>query len=196
MADFLPALSDDSDDEDEDELQLYQAVQQGLTLQHQQLQHQQLQHPPVPPSSASASSSSSLPQDLSIDLSMGDGRDSLEPRPTPIRPKVQRRMSTRVPSLNKCGSGDSASAKNTLSPDTLHELLEIMRTFPAPPTVMHDTQNTASNMIYNNKITDTAVKLVSGIGKFSKFLSSGKSSQTAPEVTPSPLHPSYSNPSL
>ena len=122
--------------------------------------------------------------------------DSPAPRPSPIRPTVQRRMSLRVPSLPTNSQCDT-----TVTKEQLEELSRFLKSFPIPPTVSHDAQHTTTNMIYNNKITDTAVKLVSGIGKFGKLFSSTTTSSstlsTAPKLTretsvPSPLHPSYS----
>mmetsp|Transcript_6573 Transcript_6573/g.10742 ORF Transcript_6573/g.10742 Transcript_6573/m.10742 type:complete len:181 (-) Transcript_6573:1221-1763(-) len=170
---FLP-----SDDSDDDDLELYRAIEQGLG-------DQESEH----------ALAMALAQGGIGGEGVSESQDNApESRPAPVRPKVHRRMSTRVPSLTRNVSVDSG--KPSMSQESLDELLEVLRTFPTPPVVVHDAQQTASNIIYNNKITDTAVKLVSGIGKFSKFLSSGKTSQTVPETTPSPLHPSYSNPSL
>jgi hypothetical protein len=105
-------------------------------------------------------------------------------RPTPIniKPKVLRRMSMRVPTLPCIHTTDS---KVKITEATLNELIGIMRAFPTPPTISHDAQHTTSNMIYNNKITDTAVKLVSGIGMgIGKFLSSSSSTLSRKPADP------------
>lgn len=175
---FLP--SDDDSDEDDEEL-------------YEHLEKEEIERATHAGSEATVTTGSSGNNVV--------GTPPPAPRPAPIRPKVQRRLSLRVPSLPKNTTLDDDKT-TTLSKEQLDELLQILKTFPLPPTVSHDSQQTTTNMIYNNKITDTAVKLVSGIGKFSKFLASSSSSsssstsstqQRRTETTPSPMHPSYSS---
>lgn len=176
---FLP--SDDSDEEDD--ISLYEAIEQGMLAQEAALT---LDNSHLSMETHRSGTPTAKPADLT-------------------RPKAQRRLSTRVPSfsMNISGLGlksepssPSTPSKSPMSQQTLDNLMEIMRGMPTPPTIQHDAQQTATNLIYNNKITDTAVKLVSGIGKFGKFLSS--STTAAVGVAPrksftSPTPPSNSN---
>jgi hypothetical protein len=189
---FLP--SDDSDDDD-DEDEIYESMK-GMCMEE---------------TSEDGQSSLSISTDnTNRPTSSGaHGVDSSPPpRPLPIRPKVQRRMSARVPSLLKLTINTTPTEdekQSTITKEQLNELLHLLKSFPTPPNISHDTQlQTTTNMIYNNKITDTAVKLVSGIGKLLPFGTSSRSSSggssskqaESAQMTPSPMHPSYSNAKL
>jgi hypothetical protein len=175
--------SDDEDDED-DEGSLYESI----TVTEEQTETETKTE--TGPTSSNLVTDSSGSTGTGMEIEVVDSPPPA-PRPSPIRPKVHRRMSLRVLSLPKDKDNTTAANSNdTISKEKLAELLHIMKSFPIPPTVLHDSQQTTTNIIYNNKLTDTAVSIVSGLGKFGmgmgKFLTSTSTSLSTATSTPTP----------